>query len=492
MPALDDESGDNSSTVADIYIPTTTEGTQLLWDGNYARILGLLNETNKHCVRKAILQPFIKHGVALVSNGRTAIPSLATIPFIQGTVLDGALATPITYSLVNLRPATIGERVTTAAAGRVARGEAPFDFAAVAASPDFPINLMACEKEDGTLLRVLTHVFGHADESDSLLDDAAGSGMALARELTRLASTATPADIAVVTANYDTIRSQLVQGELTVSSLKGFVKEYKKAKIDIYPVVPPPGAEVQMINLIAFKDSSIRDMHELKSTATPPTTLDASVKLLNGILTSRLRAEELDQASSGAPKMGLVAAKARAAAAPPPPPAAAPSASDLYNLKLLALLTKLEGKLGVADPNKEVDPKPLGRGRGRGRGRGARSGGGGGGKPNTDADADAKVKPPRDGGGRILKWIDGMDLCVCGKPHLYRDCQDPATKAKFQNGAAKVSELDQLSTDQLQAAIAGFLNGKVTENFGGVCEIEETETSSAGSSAADNDDGYII
>ena len=114
----------DSSTVDDILIPSDTEGTPLIWDGNYAKIPGLMNETNKHCVRKGILQPFIKHGVALVSNGRIAVPSTHCVPFVQGLVLDGAEREPITYSLTNLRPATIDERVAAAQAGRTARGEA--------------------------------------------------------------------------------------------------------------------------------------------------------------------------------------------------------------------------------------------------------------------------------------------------------------------------------------------------------------------------------
>ena len=224
-----------SSTVDDIYVPSDTEGIALNWDGNYAKIVGLMNETNKHCVRKGILQPFIKHGVALVSNGRTAVPSIHSVPFVQGLVLDGAEREPITYSLTNLRPATIDERVAAAQAGRAARGEAAFDFKALSSTPDFPVNLLACEKEDGVLLRVLTHVFGSADESETLLDDAGGSGMAFARALLALGATATPADMAVVTAHFDSVKAARVTGELTLTSLKNFVKEYKRAKIDLDP-----------------------------------------------------------------------------------------------------------------------------------------------------------------------------------------------------------------------------------------------------------------
>ena len=55
---------------------------------------------------------------------------------------------------------------------------------------DFPVNLMAIDTEDSKLFKVLEHIFGHADESASLLDAASGSGMAFARELHRLAGSA--------------------------------------------------------------------------------------------------------------------------------------------------------------------------------------------------------------------------------------------------------------------------------------------------------------
>ena len=64
---------------------------------------------------------------------------------------------------------------------------------------------MAIEQDNSKLFKVLEHVFGHADESASLLDAASGSGMALARELHRLAALATPADLAVITAHFDSV-----------------------------------------------------------------------------------------------------------------------------------------------------------------------------------------------------------------------------------------------------------------------------------------------
>ena len=138
-----DDDRETSSTVDDILIPTDTKGNALSWDGNYAKVPGLMNEINKHCVRKGLLQPFLKHGVALASNGRTAVPSTINIvPLVQGLLPDGDAVVPIVYNLlVNLRPETAAERVTKAQAGLAARDEPVFDFTKVVNSPDFPVNI---------------------------------------------------------------------------------------------------------------------------------------------------------------------------------------------------------------------------------------------------------------------------------------------------------------------------------------------------------------
>lgn len=100
------------------------------------------------------------------------------------------------------------------------------------------------------MLRVLGHIFGHTEESDALLDAAEGSDMALARELTRLATLATPADLAVVAAHFDEVRAKKIVGEITLSSLKKFISSYKKALLNVPPTVdkPSPGTEVQIAN----------------------------------------------------------------------------------------------------------------------------------------------------------------------------------------------------------------------------------------------------
>ena len=68
------DSDDNSNTTVDILVPTDIDGIPLTWkDGNYATIPGLLDEINKYVIRKALLQPFLKHGVSPALNARTAV-----------------------------------------------------------------------------------------------------------------------------------------------------------------------------------------------------------------------------------------------------------------------------------------------------------------------------------------------------------------------------------------------------------------------------------
>ena len=348
MASSESRDTEHTTVTDDHYSPTDLEGNPLSWDGNYAKILGLIHEVGKYLVRKGLLQPFIKHRAVALNNGRTSVYSMQSVPFIQGLIADSdAAGNVIVHDFDELCPA-INERVRLAVDGRAARGETAFTFPTTLPGPDFTVNPLACDQEDGKLLRVLASVFGHTEESEELLDVAAGSGVALHAELRRLAATASTADIAVVSATFDQIKSSGVSGELTLASLKSFLKAYRRAKADLAPNSrPPPGSEVEMINLIAFRDSSLREIYELKTAATPPATLDAAVRILNDILTSRARAEQLEQVASGPIQAGLAAPRV---AAP-----LKPSSSNDITVKMMAMLSKIESKMGTEDPNKETE-----------------------------------------------------------------------------------------------------------------------------------------
>ena len=414
------------------------DGIPLLWDGNYAKILGLLHEIGKYLARVGLLQPFVKHRAAVLSN-RLAVYSIQSVPFIQGLIADSDAADPtkiVSYGASSFCPA-IGVRVARMHAGRAARGEAAYTFPTTAPGPDYTVNPLACDQEDGKLLRVLTHVFGHTEEAEELLDAAAGSGMALHDELRRLAALASPGDIAVVSATFDRAKAARISGELTLSSLKSFLKTYKRAKIDLNPASHPSvGSEIEMIGIIAYRDPTLRDLYELKCSAAPPTTLDGATKILTGILKSRRASEQLEHAIAGTEQSSLAAALAPAPPAPPAPP------TDDISAKLLAMLTKLDSKMGVKDPRKDVEKKKNKKGK----------------KPGTPKEPE-KVKPPRDEDGRITHWVEGMDPCKCGGKHLYRDCDKDKDAPKESSNVV----LEQLSAEDVKSLIGAYLNGQVTE-----------------------------
>ena len=61
-------------------------------------------------------------------------------------------------------------------------------------------------------------------------------------------------------------------------------------------------AEVDMIDLIAVKDPSVREIYELKRTANPPMNLDQASALLTSILRGRARCEEIDEVNTALKK----------------------------------------------------------------------------------------------------------------------------------------------------------------------------------------------
>ena len=251
--------------------------------------------------------------------------------------------------------------------------------------------------------------------------------------------------------SFNRIITEGISGEITIKTISTFVKEYNKAKVDLHPdlrkALCADEVEVQMIDLIAFKDPAVRNLYRLESATAKPKSLKSAVMLLKSILLSSVRAEEIDQANSGA-------LPALAATTAPPPTADATTA-------LVAALTAAIGKLAPADPNKDT-------GQGR-KGRGKKKDGKPGkpGKPGDDKD---KVKVPRDKDGRITHWIAGMDPCKCGGNHLYRDCDQESTSAK-PAGVADV--LDSLTKEEIAEQIRAYLGGNLSVGTAGVCTLLE-------------------
>ena len=81
---------ESSNDSSDIYVPCDTEDLKLIWDGNYAKILGLLDEVQRYLRRVGLLQAWIRHRAVLVKE-KTVVSHIHVIPFVKGQILDGEL-----------------------------------------------------------------------------------------------------------------------------------------------------------------------------------------------------------------------------------------------------------------------------------------------------------------------------------------------------------------------------------------------------------------
>ena len=113
-------STENSST-NDILVPTDLDGDPLIWDGNNAKILGLLDACDKHYIRKGQFQPYFQHRAVLLSNGKIAVPSKATILFIMGELAITARRSPARTTIIFENPVDRSPGASIASAPDFAR-----------------------------------------------------------------------------------------------------------------------------------------------------------------------------------------------------------------------------------------------------------------------------------------------------------------------------------------------------------------------------------
>ena len=143
-----------------------------------------------------------------------------------------------------------------------------------------------------------------------------------------------------------------------MESLKNYIKEYKSIKRNVPEKSRQSDeAEIDMIDLIAVKDPSVREIYELKRNAQPPTSLDAAVSLLNSILRGRARCDEIDEVNAATPTAGLGLAADSSGSLKALLAALGKSSTDAKSLA--SLVSTLQA---VADPTKtnagDKDKKP--------------------------------------------------------------------------------------------------------------------------------------
>ena len=92
------DSTEDSTVITDTTVPTDEANQPIIWDGNPARIPGLLFETSEFFLRSGQHQPHITMRAALLSNGKLAVESVSVVPFILGTLTEPE------RSLLNMAP----------------------------------------------------------------------------------------------------------------------------------------------------------------------------------------------------------------------------------------------------------------------------------------------------------------------------------------------------------------------------------------------------
>ena len=447
------DENDRSTLSANILIPVSSDKTPLEWDGNDATILGLLYETGRYYRNKGLFQPLFQHRAVALSNGRLAVEDPNAVHFVTGAATDvRSFDDPCPPTVDRLIAHNVEITIGTRTGTRLAKlATVPDDHKA-----NIIVAQHTVDKENSTLLHSLSYVFGNAEPSDALLELADGSGLELMRLLQERGTHANARDKALVSARFATLVRDGVRGELTLSSFSTFLKAYKAARRNIAPTSRPSAeAEVEMISVIAIKDSSTRELYELKTSSSPPTTLEAAAEVLTSMLRGRVRCEEIDQLASGAVDAGLIASALAASHKPLPasgasaPPsvltafsAAGINPSSLKPEQLAALVSALAPK----------DPRL------------------------TDAGKD-KVKVPRGPDGKPSKWVEGMARCRCGVnggKHLFKDC--PKAKEKREKEEEKKKALSAasdattkvaegkatgLTEEQLRSALAALFTSVV-------------------------------
>lgn len=445
--SISDDSAITLASNQSILIPVSSDKTPLSWKGNDAVILGTLHEIGRYYRNKGLFQMLFQHRAVILSNGRLAIEDINSVPFVTGAAADPK-------SFDDLCPPT-PERVHDYNSDIDLGTRAGTKLKPLPAIPDehkgtLVLAKHSVDQEDARLLHSLSFVFGHAEQSEALLEAADGSGLKLLVLLRARGRAADPRDKALVATQFAGIVRDGVRGELTLDTFTAFLKRYKSARRNIAPASRPSDeAEVEMISVIAIKDPATRELYELKTTAKPPTDLDQASDALLAMLRGRVRCEEIDQATSGAKDLALAATggtavQQPAVAASVAADVAAPVAALLASgMKLTPeQLTALVSALAPPDPRKA---------------------------------AAGKVTVPRGADGKPSKWVEGMAKCRCGVgggKHLFRECPKAAAakaekerKAKEKALAAELAAAGDaavpvaISQDELRSALAALLSG---------------------------------
>jgi hypothetical protein len=120
----------------------------------------------------------------------------------------------------------------------------------------------------GKVLKMLKVSFGKVDAGCDMIAAAAGSGRDFINAAMAKGRAANCQDKAAVMARYQRVIRQAVPGELRLEPFNAFIKGYRRVNRDVAPTSRQSAeAEIEMINLIAYKDDGISELYEVAMTA---------------------------------------------------------------------------------------------------------------------------------------------------------------------------------------------------------------------------------
>ena len=103
MPSTLSNSDGTDAVALNKLQPLNSDKEPIIWSGNPAHIDGILFEINKYYKRTGLFQPLFNSRAVLLSNGKTAVESLQSIPFVSGM-----LSTGVTHGFDDPCPPTYG------------------------------------------------------------------------------------------------------------------------------------------------------------------------------------------------------------------------------------------------------------------------------------------------------------------------------------------------------------------------------------------------
>ena len=175
----DDRSTLSTSTSSISFLqPVTTDKTPIVWDGNDATIDGTLFETGRFYKKTGLFQPLFKHRAVALSSGRLAVESPNTVYFLNGLAPDDGHSFEKPCPPTKRRLANYNDEVALGTFGKTAVTLPELVTIPAADKGTIIPAQYAVDKENSVLLTSLAYVFGSADSSDEIFDEADGNGAA--------------------------------------------------------------------------------------------------------------------------------------------------------------------------------------------------------------------------------------------------------------------------------------------------------------------------